>query len=692
MVIRSVAVQHKNLAARFLERFFWAFFALFLDFFGGGRLRGQIFVFGGIGNCKYALLLRLFSRGFFKASLVFARVMGKTVICGICVILGSVSMAVGMRAWRVGLLQSMLMVVLVWSVSLVEAANSLNPADPNKVLRTAFQASDDGFDMTKTTNYYSGWVADAIFETMITYDYLARPVKLIPKTAEALPVAEDGGKSYTFRIKKGIYFSPDPAFKGQRRELTARDYEYSIKRVMDPQNRSPSAGFINGKILGLDALAKQAKESGRFDYDAKVAGLQLLDRYTLKITLNRIDYNFLFFLAYNSFAASAREVIEAYGLTSGAHPVGTGPYMLQQYVPRSKVVLTANPEYAGFEWNFTPSADKGDAQLVRDMKGKKMPQIGRIEISIIEEDQPRWLAFQDKQSDIDMLPQSVAPSVLDGAKLKSEFTQQGVQLTRFIEPEIIYTLFNLKDPTVGGYTPEKIALRRAVSMAYSVAEEIGRVRLGQAKKAEMMVPVGILGNNPAYRSSIAYDIDLANKLLDRFGYQRGADGFRNMPNGTPLLLNIHGQQTSTDKIFAEIWKRGLDQLGVRAKYSFSNFADNLKAAQECKLMMWGAAWLPDIPDGEDFLKLLYGPNAQRGNHGCYQSPAYDALYEKAVSLPPGAERYKIYEQMNRQMEADTPWALHTSRIRNWLNRPWVKGFKKHPILHSTWQFMDIEKH
>ncbi len=109
-------------------------------------------------------------------------------------------------------------------------------------------------------------------------------------------------------------------------------------------------------------------------------------------------------------------------------------------------------------------------------------------------------------------------------------------------------------------------------------------------------------------------------------------------------------------------------------------------------MMWGGAWLPDFPDGENFLQLLYGPNANRGNHGCYQSPAFDALYVKAMATPPGPERYALYAQMNRQMEADTAWSLHTSRIRNWLTKPWVHGFKKHPVLHALWEYMDVEKH
>lgn len=570
-------------------------------------------------------------------------------------------------------------------------AGAANPADPNKILRTAFQGGDDGFDMAHTTNYYSGWIVDAIFEPLVSYDYMARPVKLVGKAAESVPVAEDGGKSYTFHIRKGRYFSPDPVFKGVRRELTAQDFEYTIKRIIDPQNRAPSVNFIEGKIVGLDALAKAAQASGKFDYDAKVAGLQVLDRYTLKITLNQPDQNFLYFMAYNSFAAVAREVIETWGSQSGQHPVGTGPYMLAQYVPRSKIVLVANPEFPGFVWNFS-AQDADDQKTVAAMKGKMMPQIGRIEVSIIDEDQPRWLAFQDHQIDIDMLPQSVAPIVLDGSKLKPEFVAKGVQLTRFVEPEVTYTQFNMQDPLVGGLTKEKIALRRAIAMAYSDAQEILQLRKGQALKAQMVIPPGIIGHDAKYRSSIGYDIGLANKLLDHFGYKRGADGIRTLPDGKPLLLQIRRESDSSSTMFAEIWNRGLGQLGIAVKHEVGSFADNVKEARECKLMMWGGAWLPDIPDGENFLQLLYGKNVHRGNYACYQSPAYDALYEKAVGLQAGPERYALYLQMNRQIEADTPWALHVSRIRNWVAWPWVQGFKKHPVLHSTWQFMDIEKH
>jgi len=563
-------------------------------------------------------------------------------------------------------------------------------ADPNKVVHTVFEASDDGFDMARTQNYYSGWVADAIFETLLTYDYLARPAKLVPNTAETMPEISADGKTLTLKIRKNIYFTPDPAFGGKRRELTAEDYVYAIKRLVDPVNRSPSANFVTGKIAGLDEEAEKARKSGRFDYDAPVPGLLAPDRYTLRIRLTRPDSNFLFVLAYGGLAAVAREVIEAYGTESRVRPVGTGPYMLDRYVPRSKIVLVANPDYRGFIWNFASSGDPVDDEIVRDMKGRQMPQIGRVEISVIEEEQSRWLTFQEGHIAFDKLPQLAAPRVLDGDRLKPEYAAK-LRLYRLVEPEVTFTTFNFRDPVTGGFSKEKVALRRAIAMAYSVEDEIALLRNGQAIRAEMIVPVGVVGHDPAYRSSIGYEPELASRLLDYFGYKRQADGYRTMPDGSPLLLKIRTEASASSKIVSEIWKRGLDRIGIRVRFDVSNFADNVKDATECRLMMWGSAWHADFPEGENFLQLLYGPNAGQGNHGCYQSPAFDALYRKAMSMPPGPERNALYADMNRQMEADTAWSLHVSRVRNWLIRPWVKGFKKHPILQSDWQYIDIEK-
>lgn len=588
-------------------------------------------------------------------------------------------------------LKSKFFTVALFSTVIVFAplGNAKTPAQADKVLRIAFEAPDDGFDMVKTFNFYSGNVADVIFERLLQYDYLANPVKLVPATAQSMPVIKENGKVYIFKIKPGIYFTADPAFKGQRRELIAEDYVYSVKRILDPKNHSSSYAFIDQKIVGANALVEQAKQTGRFNYDAKIEGVKALDRYTLQFTLTQPDYNFPYILAYSTFGATAREVVDYYKDRLGMHPVGTGPYMLSKYVPRSKIELVANPDYRGFVWNFKSTGTAWDNQLVKEMTGKKMPQIGKVNISIIEEEQSRWLAFQSKQLDFDKLTSSSIPKVLDqNNQLKPAMRQKGIRLYPNKEAEITYTMLNMRDPIIGGNSLDKIALRRAIAMSFNVDEYIRILRKGQAVKAEMLVPAGVNGHNPKYRSSIGYNPSLANKLLDHFGYKKGADGYRNLPNGKALVLKINTESGSSSVMYSELWKKNLDAIGIRADFRVSNFADNLKAATQCQYMIWGGAWHADYPEGENFTQLLYGPNVGRGNQSCYSSSAYDGLYKQAMQQPP-EKRMPYYEKMSRQIEADNPLILQDTRIRNWVIQSHVQGFKAHPIMNSNWQYLDI---
>ncbi|MFV5368785.1 ABC transporter substrate-binding protein [Acinetobacter junii] len=588
-------------------------------------------------------------------------------------------------------MKSKFFTVALFSTVIVFAplGNAKTPAQADKVLRIAFEAPDDGFDMVKTFNFYSGNVADVIFERLLQYDYLANPVKLVPATAQSMPVIKENGKVYIFKIKPGIYFTADPAFKGQRRELIAEDYVYSVKRILDPKNHSSSYAFIDQKIVGANALVEQAKQTGRFNYDAKIEGVKALDRYTLQFTLTQPDYNFPYILAYSTFGATAREVVDYYKDRLGMHPVGTGPYMLSKYVPRSKIELVANPDYRGFVWNFKSTGTAWDNQLVKEMTGKKMPQIGKVNISIIEEEQSRWLAFQSKQLDFDKLTSSSIPKVLDqNNQLKPAMRQKGIRLYPNKEAEITYTMLNMRDPIIGGNSLDKIALRRAIAMSFNVDEYIRILRKGQAVKAEMLVPAGVNGHNPKYRSSIGYNPTLANKLLDHFGYKKGVDGYRNLPNGKALVLKINTESGSSSVMYSELWKKNLDAIGIRADFRVSNFADNLKAATQCQYMIWGGAWHADYPEGENFTQLLYGPNVGRGNQSCYSSSAYDGLYKQAMQQPP-EKRMPYYEKMSRQIEADNPLILQDTRIRNWVIQSHVQGFKAHPIMNSNWQYLDI---
>lgn len=570
-------------------------------------------------------------------------------------------------------------------------------ADLTKTLRVTFQVAETGFDPTRTSDYYSGQVIEAIFDRLLTYDYLARPAKLVPSTAESLPEVTDNGKTYTFKIRKGIYFTPDPAFKGKRRELTAEDYTYSIKRFFDPRNRSPYTFLYEGKIVGLDELGAEARKTGRFDYDAKVPGLEVLDRYTLRFHLTEPDYGFPHIIAFDLSGAVAREVIETYGEDANAHPVGTGPYRLKKYVRSSKIVLEANPDYRGITWNFQPGDDPNDREIVAQMKGKQLPVIGNVEISIIEETQSRWLAFEKGETDMEYQLWDISPTYMgEDGKLRPQFTKRGIKLGRSVDPEITYFYFNMLDTIgdqpnpVGGYSREKIALRRAIAMAYKIDDEIRVIRKGQAIKAEFPIPPGIAGHDPRYKSTVQYDPKTANALLDRFGYKKGADGYRTLPDGKPLVIRYSSTPTEVARQGDELMKRSLDSIGVRMEIHKDRFAELIKLERRCRLMMRGAAWIADTPDGDNFMQLLYSKNVFQSNNACYKSAAFDRLYEKSRTIPDGPERDKLYRQMTRQMEADTPWIMVDSRYRNMLMQPYVIGFKKHPVLHQEWMYIDLE--
>ena len=573
-------------------------------------------------------------------------------------------------------------------------AGAASSADPDKVLRYVFVTQETGFDPAIASDLYSAHVTQSVFETLFTYDYLARPAKLVPLTAAEMPEVSADGKTWTIHLKKGILFQDDPAFGGKKRELTMADYVYSFKRLMDPRLASPHFWLLENKIVGLDELAAQAKKTGRFDYDAPVSGLELVDKYTLRIHLKQPEMTLGMALAHEPTSAVAREVIEKYKDAQGQvmdHPVGTGPYRLAEWVRGSKMVLLANPEYRGYVWDWQPGSDPEDQDIVRKMKGKHMPQIGRVEIYVMPEDQARWLAFQKDEIDLFQLEGPLAPKAIQDGKLRPELAAKGIQLSRIVDPEITYYYWNMRDPVVGGLSKEKVALRRAISMAHNVDEEIRIIWNGEAVPLQFPIPPGVVGHDPSYKSLIQYDPKAANALLDKAGYKKGADGWRTMPDGQPLAIKFTARADGTGMQQLEMWKKTFDSIGIRMIGDRLPFPELIKAEKQCKIMARTSAWIADYPDGDNFMQLFYGPNIGQNNNGCVAIPEYDKLYAETQKMPPGPERDALYHKMARIMEVYSAQRIGFARYRNMLAQPRVIGFKKHPILHAEWMHIDIEK-
>jgi oligopeptide transport system substrate-binding protein len=583
--------------------------------------------------------------------------------------------------------------IFVTALAFACAATWSSAADPGKTLRVVFAIAETSFDPQFASDAASDSVIANIYEAMLDYDYLARPVKLVPRTLEAMPVIEDGGKTYICRVRKGIFFTADAAFKGQPRELTAADYAYSIKRLLDPAVKSPWSWLVEGKIAGsAEAIARAAK-AGRFDYDATLPGLEIVDRYTLKIRLSQPDLRFIYALAVPNVSAVAREVVDAYGADFGAHPVGTGPYMLGAYNRSLKIVLDANPGFR--ESSYIPSGPipvESQASALA-LKGRRLPLAGHIEISVMEEGQTRWLAFLNRELDIlERLPEEFVDEALVDGKLRPALAALGIKHELLLRPNTWWAYFNMEDPAVGGYTPEKIALRRAIGMGYDVAEYIRVILKGRAVPARSIVPPDIAGYDSALKAQAEpYNPAAARALLDRFGYKdRDGDGFRETPDGKPLLLEMWSPATSLRRQNDELWKKNMDAIGLRIVFKRDRLSELRKMARLGKIPMRYDGWNADYPDAENYMQLLYGPNIGGENNARFKLPAFDALYDEARKLPDSPQRTKLFDRMTELVFAYAPWRLSEHRLEDQLMHGWVKNYKPHPIRSQVWQYVDLD--
>jgi ABC-type transport system substrate-binding protein len=600
---------------------------------------------------------------------------------------------------RVTVMTRNLLLALAVIATLAGAAargDDATPA-PSKTLRYAFPIAETGFDPAQITDLYSRTVAASIFEAPLEYAFMARPARMRPNTAAAMPEVSADYTTFTFRIKSGIRFADDPAFKGQPRELVAADYVYSLKRHYDPRWKSGNLYLLeNAKILGLSELRKRLiAEKRPFDYDAPVEGLRVLDRYTFQIRLAEPNPRFLNLFTDGSFTgALAREVVEHYGDRITEHPVGTGPYRLTEWRRSSRMVLTRNPLYRRVVYD--EAAPENDAHLQRtaaQFKGRVLPMVDRVEIAVIEEVQPRWLAFLNVEHDVlENLPAEFTTIAIPNNKLAPHLAKRDVRMVRYPRADVAVSYFGMEHPVVGGYEPHKVALRRAISLAVDVETEIRLVRKGQAIPAQSPVGPETWGYDPTFKSEMSeFDRARAKALLDLHGYtDRNGDGWREQPDGQPLVLDYATSPDQQSRQLTELWKKNMDAIGVRIEFKTAKWPENLKASRAGKLMMWGVGWSANAPDGDTFLALGYGPNKGQANHARFDLPAFNEVYQRQRLLPDGPERAEAMLQAKKLMIAYMPYKVHAHRIWTDLAHPWVLGYHRNIFVREFWKYIDID--
>jgi len=299
--------------------------------------------------------------------------------------------------------------------------------------------------------------------------------------------------------------------------------------------------------------------------------------------------------------------------------------------------------------------------------------------------------FNAGQLDILEVPGDVAPKIIDGkGNLLPDYAAKGMRLERATELSVSFSYFNMEDPVVGGYTPEKIALRRAICSAYNVPDDIRVIRNGQAVTATQSIPPDVEGHLPGYKGLSPYAPATARALLDKFGYRdRDGDGFRELPDGKPLTIHYTSLVGAVYRQSDDLWLRSMRDVGIRMEFDIQTFPEAFKAAHAGHLQFAGFGWSGDIAD--DFLRVFYGPYAGASNLARFKSADYDALYEKSHRTADAAERSRIYAAMVDIVSAQAPWCTDVHRISSTVISPQIRGYRKnaHYFL-APWEYLDMD--
>jgi len=558
-------------------------------------------------------------------------------------------------------------------------------ADPAKVLRVA--SSDiETLDPHQYNDSPSFDVLVAIFEGLYEWDYLAVPARLAPVGAATLPEITEGGKLWTIRVRPGVFFTDDPAFAGKPREVVAEDYVYSLKRWLDPNLRRGGAPIVTDLLVGARAVVDAARRPGAtFDYNTPILGLRALDRYTLQLRL--IEPNYPNIEEFLTVRVIAREVVEAAGSDIRTRAVGTGPFRLQEWKRGSRIVLEANPGYGSAR--FPASSDPAQAELVRSMRGKSLPRISGVEISVIEEDVTRLLEFDRGRLDYVVLRGEIANRLLANGKLKPDYAARGIVRHVFPEPYLFSFYVNVADPVVGGMGNERVALRRAIALAIDTENLVKVVYAGQALPANQLVPPRVTGHDPALPPRPPRDQAAANALLDRFGYgKRDPDGYRRAPDDKPLTLTLSLRSAAISREIQTLWKKDMDGIGLRMEYRLTPFQDVIKELEAGKFQLYFGGY-GGIPSGYAQLIQLQGKQPPTVNFSRFRSAEYDRAMEAFLKSSTDATQIAAARQMTDIARTYAPLIPAIFRLENNFVQPWVQGFSP-PVFQTYWKYLDID--
>jgi len=543
-------------------------------------------------------------------------------------------------------------------------------------------------DPVKGSTTYDNMACSQVYETLMINTY-PDPMKVEPLLLAEMPTSEDGGLTWRFKLKSGVMFHDDPCFPGGKgREMVTDDVFYSLRRLADPRYEYENFWLIDDTIKGFNAYKDKYVGKPGFNYDEPIEGFRKINDHEFEIELVEPVYRFLYVLGMFQTSIVPREAVEKYGEDFSFKPVGTGPFILEDFIPKKHLKLRRNPNYhevlypAESEW----TSDDRRERLHR-AAGQRVPFLDRLEFTMFVEDQPMWLRFSEGSIGYTQVPAEYFEQAFDARtkRLKPEMRSKGVRAHNNALLDFIFRGFNMEDPLVGGYTKEKRALRQAINLAMNLDEFSTTFYQGNTVQYDGPIPPGLDGYPEGGRAPVSYrgaNLELARQKLAEAGY----------PNGEGLPpIKFYTSIGSNNAEQVELMKRQLGRVGIVVDPNLVDFSTLIEYINNKKAPFFGFAWASDYPDAENNLALFYGPNESPGsNHYNYKRPEYDEMYRQVRVMTPGPERTEMFVKMRDMIIEDAPYVGSMARTRYYLINPWLLNCKPTEQYWSWFKFLDVD--
>lgn len=593
--------------------------------------------------------------------------------------------------------------------------------------------------------------------------YIDQAGRPLPDDAPAGRIAES---IYDVRLKPGILYQPHPCFAkdaqgryrylamrpgelGGRtsplqfkhqgtRELVAQDYVYALKRQATTRITTPVASIFAEHIVGLRdyrALVKAEDAKLRAGLDPAsldkpfldfrrwpLAGVSAPEKYLLRIRIKGkypqwnywMAMSFLAPVPWEADAFYAQPGMAEAGLSLDTWPVGTGPYMMVEFIKDRRIVMQRNPNYRGEPYPCEGApGDRAAGRL--DDCGKRTPFIDTLVSTVEREAVPQRAKFRQGYYDIEVFERTdtgmdYLVAKQDSAAIRREYDAKGFRLDRQSGVDSYIVGFNMLDPVVGqGRTPEQQARNRKLRQAISIAidwEEYSKIFPNKAGVTAMSpLPKALFGSREGTLAGIdpvthhivdgqvvRRPIADAKRLMVEAGYPEGRDA----RTGRPLIINYDFYQLPTPERKAEIdWMvrqfAKIDiQLEVRATDN-NQFQDKVRKGNYQVFM---SGWIADYPDAENFLALLYGPNGKTKfdgeSYSNYANPVYDRLFERLRLMDDGPAKQAVIDQMVRIVQQDAPWSFGYFPYASAAVQHWVYNSKPSLMVRDQGRYLRLD--